>query len=150
ADDMHITVLFMGEQGAELVEELDEALIAARFALPDLRIVDLGHFGRGAPRVAWAGVAPERPLEALHKQVSGHARKYGMRFERQRYVPHVTLARYTAGSVGADAFATAFARIGRLSLDPFRPHAMQLIESRLGPKGPRYRVLSEYPISTAS
>lgn len=146
---MHITALFLGDPPDAALEDLNDAILAARFELPPLTIAGLGHFGRAAPRVVWAGVEPAAPLIDLNGRLARRAHGSGIQVERQRYVPHITLCRYGVDGVTPGELATTFARIGRVALDEFQPTELTLTASHLGPKGPKYEPLASYPIKPA-
>ncbi|HEV3072858.1 MAG TPA: RNA 2',3'-cyclic phosphodiesterase [Thermoanaerobaculia bacterium] len=152
-DVLHLTLLFLGEVAPELVAELAGRLgqaFAAHPALP-LRLTGGGTFPAGRPaRVAWIGVAgpPElAPLQAAVVRAAREALELREAGERP-YQPHVTLARcpspWPRGA--AEKFAAAFpAEIG----PPFVADRGVLVESRLSPRGPRYRHLAELPLAAA-
>lgn len=89
--NLHLTLLFLGDQPAESLP----ALLAGIDALSSTAFVlDLDRFGwfPGA-RVAWlGGPAPDaaRELVAL---LSDHCHARGIRFDPRRFHPHVTLFR---------------------------------------------------------
>ena len=169
-DILHLTLLFLGEVAPELVAELAGRLgqaFAAHPALP-LRLAGGGTFPAGRPaRVAWIGVAGPPELAPLQAAVMRAAREAlelpassvapataraaaALREGGERpFQPHVTLARcpspWPRGA--AEKFAAAFpAEIG----PPFVADRGVLVESRLSPRGPRYRHLAELPLAAAS
>jgi len=153
-DVLHLTLLFLGEVAPELVGELAGRLgkaFGTHPALP-LRLTGGGTFPAGRPaRVAWIGVAgpPElAPLQAAVVRAAREALELREAGERP-YQPHVTLARcpspWPRGA--AEKFAAAFpAEIG----PPFVADRGVLVESRLSPRGPRYRHLAELPLAAAA
>jgi RNA 2',3'-cyclic 3'-phosphodiesterase len=153
-DVLHLTLLFLGEVAAERVAELAGRLGQAFAAHPPLplRLAGGGTFPAGRPaRVAWVGVAgpPElAPLQAAVARAAGETLEIRETGERP-YQPHVTLARcpspWPRGA--AEKFAAAFpGEIG----PPFVADRGVLVESRLSPRGPRYRHLAELPLTAAS
>ncbi len=171
-DVLHLTLLFLGEVAPEQVAELAGRLgqaFAAHPALP-LRLTGGGTFPAGRPaRVAWVGVAGPPELAPLQAAVVRAAREAlelelpasslapvtaraaaALREAGERaFQPHVTLARcpspWPRGA--AEKFAAAFpAEIG----PPFVADRGVLVESRLSPRGPRYRHLAELPLAAAA
>ncbi|HXO42445.1 MAG TPA: RNA 2',3'-cyclic phosphodiesterase [Thermoanaerobaculia bacterium] len=169
-DVLHLTLLFLGEVAPELVADLAGRLgqaFAAHPALP-LRLAGGGTFPAGRPaRVAWIGVAGPPELAPLQAAVVRAAREAlelpassgapataraaaALREAGDRpFQPHVTLARcpspWPRGA--AEKFAAAFpAEIG----PPFVADRGVLVESRLSPRGPRYRHLAELPLAAAA
>jgi RNA 2',3'-cyclic 3'-phosphodiesterase len=154
SDVLHLTLLFLGEVAPERVAELAGRLgqaFAAQPALP-LRLAGGGTFPAGRPaRVAWIGVAGPPELAPLQAAVVRAAREVlELREAGERpFQPHVTLARcpspWPRGA--AEKFAAAFpGEIG----PPFVADRGVLVESRLSPRGPRYRHLAELPLAAAS
>jgi RNA 2',3'-cyclic 3'-phosphodiesterase len=169
-DVLHLTLLFLGEVAPEQVAELAGRLgqaFATHPALP-LRLAGGGTFPAGRPaRVAWIGVAGPPELAPLQGAVVRAAREAlelpassgapataraaaALREAGERpFQPHVTLARcpspWPRGA--AEKFAAAFpAEIG----PPFVADRGVLVESRLSPRGPRYRHLAELPLAAGS
>jgi 2'-5' RNA ligase len=131
-DDLHLTLHFLGDVDAALVDDLagigDQAP-RERFAL----VLDrLGYWPR--PRVLWAGPS-ETPaaLLALHRALGAGLIARGLRIDRRRFVPHVTLAR---GAVQSPA---------ELALGPvaWPVRELALVESRPG-RVPAYRPLRRW------
>ena len=169
-DVLHLTLLFLGEVAPELVADLAGRLAQAFAAHPPLplRLAGGGTFPAGRPaRVAWIGVAgpPElAPLQAAvvraaraaleppaSSEAPATARAAAVLREggERPFQPHVTLARcpspWPRGA--SEKFAAAFpAEIG----PPFVADRGVLVESRLSPRGPRYRHLAELPLAAAS
>ena len=52
------------------------------------------------PAVLWAGVAPQPGLGVLRDRVRGAVRRAGVDLPRERFRPHVTLARLRNARVG--------------------------------------------------
>jgi 2'-5' RNA ligase len=156
-DFLHLTLLFLGEVAPERVAELAGRLgqaFAAHPALP-LRLAGGGTFPAGRPaRVAWIGVTGSPELAPLQAAVARAAREAlepaALREAGERpFQPHVTLARCPSPwpRSAAEKFAAAFpAEIG----PPFVVDRGVLVESRLSPRGPRYRHLAELPLAAAS
>jgi 2'-5' RNA ligase len=156
-DVLHLTLFFLGEVPADgaaaLASRLRDAF--APFPAMSLRLAGAGTFPAGRPaRVAWIGVAAPPQLVPLQAAVAQAAREAlgppaapAAPEERERpYRPHVTLARcpspWPRGAV--EKWAAACAReIG----PPFLATGGVLVESRLSPRGPRYRNLAELPLA---
>ncbi|HEV3458324.1 MAG TPA: RNA 2',3'-cyclic phosphodiesterase [Thermoanaerobaculia bacterium] len=159
-DVLHLTLLFLGEVPADgavaLASRLRDAF--APFPAMSLRLAGAGTFPAGRPaRVAWIGVAAPPELVPLQAAVAQAAREAlgppaapAAPEERERpYRPHVTLARcpspWPRGA--AEKFAAAFpGEIG----PPFLATHGVLVESKLSPKGPRYRDLAELSLAGAA
>ncbi len=144
AESLHITLAFFGEQPEPVLEDLHLALTALR--VPDfaLMLTGIGHFGRDHPRSVHAIVAPNPPLMAVQRKVETLARRSGIAVPAQRYVPHVTLARFRTPAPDllptlARAIATA-----RFTAGPWQADRIVLYRSS---PGARYDALADYPLT---
>ena len=109
ADNLHITLRFLGEMEPVQLEHVRAAVAdaAATVAPFTVGLGGLGGFPSGrAPRVLWASVATgaER-LVALHAALEGALVARGIPGESRPFHPHVTLARARdpRGAVGLAA-----------------------------------------------
>lgn len=150
-ENLHLTLSFLGEQREPVVEDLHYALQDIRLPAFPLMLSGLDLQGSGRPRALVANVALEPPLRHLREKVMQAARGAGLRLDRSRYTPHVTLARFNQGLRLEEAdrmrrFAVAGAgfRAG-----PFVAESFALIRSHLGRSGPIYQELARYPLEGA-
>jgi RNA 2',3'-cyclic 3'-phosphodiesterase len=151
-ENFHVTIAFLGEQPRPVLEDAHDALAAVRVPGFSLRIDELGVFGGARPRVLFASVAPEPGLAQLHRKVLRAVREAGIELPRERFHPHVTLARFGDGLRGEDAAemeAFVARRIG-LRAGPFPVESFVLYRSHLGRAGPTYEALAEYPLPSAA
>ncbi len=166
ADNLHLTLVFLGETPPERVSDLEEELGGAFAAHPPLtlRLAGAGCFpppptGGRRPRparVAWVGIevaeGNERLL-ALQRDVEAAARRVvELPDEGRPYSPHLTLARPRAPWRGeaVERFAAAF---GPPLGEPFRVDAGRLVASELG-RGPGggalYRDVATFPLAAGT
>ncbi len=147
-DLFHITLAFLGDNvTSDEAEDLDDALRRLRGNVPLVQLQGIGHFGHGLPRSIWVGVGPKGVLDPLHRQITSAARRVGLSVPRRRFVPHVTLARYTQGDPAAvDDLARIIERPGPAKRQPFQVRAVHLMHSHLGRHGPDYETLASYPL----
>jgi 2'-5' RNA ligase len=113
-----------------------------------LRIIGLDLFGGRMPRILFAAVAPDPGLSRLRDQVRRAAERAEIDLPRERFRPHITLARFarqmpehSAKRLGAFLQAQ-----GDFSLPEVRIDHMALYRSTLTPDGARYEVLADYPL----
>ena len=146
---MHLTLRFLGEVDEALLESLRERLdtivpfqVALAGAAP-------GTFG--TPRrtqVVWLGVGGDLArLEALASEVEAAVVAAGLPREPRAFRPHVTLARVRREATPQQRASVA-AAVAALRLERPPPSAVSevaLVRSHLGPRGPRYEVLSRHP-----
>jgi RNA 2',3'-cyclic 3'-phosphodiesterase len=98
--NLHLTLSFLGEVGAERVPALSDALmrVAERHAPLTLAIRGGGGFGAPShPRVLWADVGGDtEALKELQADVARAMKEMGFELEERAYTAHLTLARARA------------------------------------------------------
>lgn len=149
ADNMHLTLAFLDDQPESRLRDLHDEL--AEIALPafDLVLDGLGCFGGAEPRALFANIRPCDALTRLRRAVLGGARKSAITLPRERFHPHVTLARFSGvlssgGQGQLQGFLTAQAAF---TLPPFTVSEFSLLESVLRPKGAQHIELATYPLN---
>jgi RNA 2',3'-cyclic 3'-phosphodiesterase len=148
----HLTLAFLGQVRPELADEVVRVGETAAAGVPParLRLEGVGTFpeGRGRARVLWAGVGGDADtLVRLAAALAAACKAAGLRSEERPLHPHLTLARFsTPAPVPAEALdlvADATARS-----EPWEARALACYRSILGgPRGARYRVVREFPLS---
>lgn len=137
ADLLHLTLAFLGEVPDALLPPVSDAVgeAAAGCAPFDLSFDRIGRFPeRGRPAVMWLGVADGAPeVEAAGAAVREALRRRGLAFDDKPFRPHVTLARVRHGAGSPPPLARTLAEPLRCRAD-----TVHVIESVLGPRGPRY------------
>ena len=91
AQNLHMTLAFIGEYDdpARIKE------VISRMPVPEFRmsLSDMGNFGN----ILWAGVKGNQKLKAYVKDLRSALDAEGIPFDRDKFVPHITLIRkYTA------------------------------------------------------
>lgn len=91
AQNLHMTLAFIGEYDdpARIKE------VISRVPVPEFRmsLSDMGNFGN----ILWAGVKGNQNLKAYVKDLRSALDAEGIPFDRDKFVPHITLIRkYTA------------------------------------------------------
>lgn len=146
-DQFHITLAFMGEMRDEELEALHEGLLRLRMGRFDLSLAGFGMFGKTKPHSVWAAVAPSEPLDRLAAKVERLGRVAGAKIPARKFVPHVTLGRFAAmGFEEAAPLERAVIAGAGFRAGPWEVEEMVLYQSTLGPDGPRYDVLTRYPL----
>lgn len=92
AEQLHLTIRFLGEQDAAIVDALaGEVSRALRDRAPlTMRVRGLGTFGR---RVVWGALEPIEDVVALAADVEAAVQRAGLPAADRPFAPHVTLAR---------------------------------------------------------
>ena len=149
---IHLTLKFMGDISAGMVEQVLEALptVAARFAPISLSISGMGVFPNPRrPRVLWAGVHGDlETLKALQLAVDEAVGKLGLPMEQRPFSPHLTL-----GRVRRDVPEGQLRKIGQAVVDGELPGmaawtagTVNLMRTELDPAGSRHYLVGEASI----
>jgi len=98
ADNLHLTLRFIGSVEQEVAEGIAERLqghVGARF---EVALGQVGTFRRGRlVRVVWLGVrSGDQALRELAERVEAECRAAGLEPESRAFTPHLTLARARA------------------------------------------------------
>jgi 2'-5' RNA ligase len=150
AENLHLTLVFLGELPGPLLGDVDLAFGGIRAAGFELRLAGAGLFGRAKPRVVYAGVAASPPLRHLQAKVETAARGAGVAVEARRYLPHVTLARLPERLEDRGRLEQAVALRGGMPGPAFTVEDFRLYRSHLTGGGPVYEELARYPLAGAA
>ena len=142
AEQLHLTLTFLGEVAPVAVEDLVTALARVDFMPFALALSGVGQFERkGRIHALWAGVAPSAELVALQRAVAQACAMAGVPPEARRYLPHVTLARFSRPAPEVPAWIAANAR---LATPPFTVRGFTLFASTMSSVGSRYTPVEEF------
>ena len=147
SENMHLTLAFLDDQPEAALQALHQML--AEISAPPLTLTfnGLDTFGGKLPRVLAAEVLKTPELTGLRSRVRSACRDAGIDLPRERFRPHVTLARFPrhleTGQVEKIAQFLAGAAGFRLDCEV---ESFALFQSTLAPEGARYDVLAEYPL----
>jgi 2'-5' RNA ligase len=132
----HLTLAFLGNQPAAIVQELSASARGITVPSFDLIVDRVESWRKNA--IAFAGVqSVPAALTALHRAIAGSIREAGLDPDERPFSAHVTLARRIERSVR------------RPLASPLLWHAtaFALVASELSATGARYRVLSSWPLA---
>lgn len=144
----HITLAYLDKQSERTLEHVHEVLSQIRLPSFQLRISGLGLFGGRHPKVLWADIAPSDALDALREKTRRAAMRSGVELSRERFRPHVTLARFKPrlrpGEIGKiEGFLAEF---GGLQGPVFDVTEFVLYRSTLHPAGAQHDPMVRYPL----
>lgn len=149
-ENLHVTLLFLGDTPEEKVPVLQEALVAvATSAAP----FEAGVMGWSAfpnsrrPEVFFSPLAQgQEAFTRLAGAVSGSLRTVGFAGDGKKFHAHLTLGRLRRGQDAREAIQflhqESFVLNGAWRVDRF-----QLFQSRLSPEGAHYSVLGEFRLA---
>lgn len=143
AEQMHLTLRFIGETSETAAHDIDVALQGVRVDPCQVAVKSVGVFGTGKrPRIIWAGLDPEAPLAILHQRIEAALIRTGLQPDRRKYAPHITLARLKNRAARLDRFVVDHAD---LSTDPWDITQITMFRSHLARNGAIYEPLAHYP-----
>jgi 2'-5' RNA ligase len=136
----HVTVLFLGNQPAESVEQISRALAVAGLAFKPfpLRLREVVRFGRHEHGALVAAVDdPTGTLQRVRARLDDELRRQRINFDARGLVPHVTLVRPKRG-----AGPLPLPLVDLSGTPALRVSELHLVRSDLLPSGPRYRSIA--------
>jgi 2'-5' RNA ligase len=130
----HITLAFYGDVTDDVESELTTRLqrAAARTAAFTIELEHAGAFPADPrrARVAWIGVSGDVDvMSRLSDRCRAAGRRSGLSMPRERFRPHLTVARSRRGPANVDA---ALARLWDYQSEPWTVSSFHLIHSTLG------------------
>jgi 2'-5' RNA ligase len=142
---LHVTLRFFGEVREDLARDLDAELTAIASRPFQIALEGAGAFDDGGEISAvWAGVAESPELRRLADACETAARRAGLKPEKRRYRPHVTLAYLRRAD---PAQATAWIQANNLlHSPPIGVESFNLYSSVLSSEGSHYRIEAAYPL----
>ena len=149
ADNLHLTLRFIGDTEPDRQAALAEALARVRVEPFVLPVGGLGLFPtRGPAKVLWAGVGHGHPrLHQLRKQVDEALLSVDTALDVHSFHPHFTLGRLGEAHA-AKLLAKFLGRHGEFEAPPFRVDEFRLMASELRPgHPPAYRRLRAFPLT---
>ena len=148
ADDLHLTLLFLGITPAADVPRLAALMDGvAQFQSPfKLESGGVDIFGPPSrPRVLWVGIQPHQALARLQRVLAEGVQRLGHPLEAREFVPHLTLARVRR--IGNDrSLTSAVESIKHTALGTTTVSRIVLMRSMLEPIRPHYSVLHASPL----
>lgn len=151
AEQLHLTLKFLGNIPGSAVEELSSSLraIGEPYSPLRLRAEGLGCFpGARNPRVIWIGLQGDlTALEQLQEEIERASSRWAEKEEPRRFSPHLTIGRVRenawreARQIGA-VLETAAAPV----LGAWSAREVCLMRSQLSPQGVMHTALATLPL----
>ena len=145
AENLHVTLKFLGEVAEGRVAEVPSALGEIRSDKPvALEFRGLGFFpNERHPRVFWAGMEGAPNLKSLAEDIEGVVEKLGIPPEKREFSPHLTLARFERPHL-PEALRKLIAENQQRDFGSLRTNDFHLIQSKLKPTGAEYTTLATF------
>ena len=145
AENLHVTLKFLGETPQEKLRRICETLRSVPCAWPiPISFRGLGFFpNERRPRVLWIGMEAPPTLTELAASTEDALAGIGMPREERAFTPHLTLARSKDGGL-SEKMRTALAKYASGQFDVMNASAFHLIESKLKSTGAEYTTLESF------
>jgi 2'-5' RNA ligase len=154
AQNMHITLRFLGDIEENMIPKLSQAL---EEVLKDRKIFTLKFGGLNAfpnlrrPRVLVVGVREGADgLVRIHDELEEKITELGFEKDDKKFSPHLTLGRVRS-SKNKDRLMEIFAELGPIVEEQGLTSKVEkviLMKSQLTPQGPTYTPLSEFKLTS--
>lgn len=146
-DQLHLTLHFIGPVDGATAEDIDAALLSVDMARFSLAVSGVGVFGDlKAPRLLWAGVAPQDGVTRLHDKIGARLMALGLKLEPRKFAPHITLARLSGSRQGASGTRQFLESFDCFVSRVFEVDRFVLFSSHPGSDGSIYRAEADYPL----
>lgn len=144
AENLHLTLSFLGEIAPERIDALNSALQHVHVPPFFLPLESMGCFeSRGRPTTIWVGVGRGHPhLFALHKKVQDALLSGGFEPDLKPFQPHVTVGR--AQEVSFQALRPLLRKHAQSQHSLFHVNRFVLFSSSPSLAGPSYKVEAIY------
>lgn len=141
AEQLHLTLRFIGEVDGHTAENVAAALSSLRVEPFDLRLKGIGQFHHRRSGTLWAGTEPREPVAALAARIDRAVASAGLPPETRAFVPHVTLARWNGPAPDLQPWLTSH---GMLASPPWTVRSFTLFESHLGRHGAHHEPVATF------
>ncbi len=146
AENLHLTLRFIGEVGGGEAEDIHQALSRIRAGRFELTIAGVGCFETGRKvHTLWVGVEKQESLFRLNERVESAIVRCGYEPERRKFKAHITLARFRNGTPAR--IGSFIERHNGFSTGPVPIDRFTLYRSHLGREGAHYEALADYPLA---
>lgn len=147
AEDLHITLRFLGDTAPSLLPPITQALDQIRRPGFGVEVAGLNYFINARQAVLYTPVRSIRKVMALTADISDALAPLGFDFGTRPYTPHITLARLPA-PVPIRALKNYVARYGARIQASWQAEKFSLIRSELLHSGPpAYKYIKFYLLS---
>lgn len=145
AEQLHLTLKFIGEVESSRLLDIHETLEEITFDTFSIKVKGIGTFPpRGAPRILWAGIAPTDATTRLRKTIENKLAAINIPREKQKYTPHITLARLK--NCPLQQVHSFLAGNALLETQEFEIASFSLYSSQLTKKGAIHSIEREYSV----
>ncbi len=146
ADQMHLTLRFLGNCEEALYYQIREALEDVPIPPFPLCTEGVGYFPpRGKPRVLWAGVTPHSELHNLRASIDKTLQRIGVHDKGKKFHPHITLGRLK-GNPPPASIIPFLTQNSLFRTEVYSVESFHLYSSILRPQGALHRIEETYTL----
>lgn len=147
-EQMHLTLVFIGELNKNRIPELLETLSQVTAEPLTLRLKGVDYFGSSRyPRILFADMEDNPALHKLYSQLYKAVAAMGLALENRKYRPHITLARLERTPY--PAIAEFLQHEALFKTDSFTLDQFHLFSSKQTNAGSEYRIEASFPLLCA-
>lgn len=155
AENMHLTLKFLGDVSVSNVEILQKILtkVGASHNACEISAGGVGAYPKiQKPRVLWVGLEAPQELYALQNAIEGESEKLGYPREGRPFSPHLTIGRVQKNATKQDIarLAGVLEALNIGFLGATRIQEVHLYRSELRPGGAKYTSLFAAPLREAA
>jgi 2'-5' RNA ligase len=150
ADNLHVTLKFIGQTEDTALPQIRSALQPIRVAAPlDLGFRGVAYMPSAAhPRVLWTNIHSSDALPGLASAIEEALAPLSIPRETRAFRPHLTLARFKS-QAGLPRLREALAAAGDIDFGTACISQFRLYQSLLHPSGAQYAALADFPLLEA-
>lgn len=144
AENIHITLRFLGEAPTSVVEKVYEEMKKVEFKAFEVELKGVGAFpSMSRINVVWIGIQKGiGELNNIFSQLEPRLRKIGFHSDDRGLSPHITIVRVRSGR-NKDKLARIISETQGKEFGIIRVESIKLKKSVLTPEGPIYSTLRE-------
>jgi 2'-5' RNA ligase len=150
-DNIHLTLVFMGNIETEDIPAIARGVkeVCQAFGPFDLSLKGIGCFpNRRNPRVLWLGLDGDlEPMSDFRDALQGHLTGFGIREEKRKFKPHLTLGRFRKPKKMDSKEDQLLSKYEDLSSSVCSLKELILFKSDLKPTGAVYSKVEAWPLT---
>ena len=151
ADNIHLTVVFLGGVKKEDIEEIGRMskTVCQGYGTFDMALDGVGLFpNRGRPRVLWLGLKGDlERISSFRDALQRDLKPFGIKEEKRPFRPHLTLGRFRKSKKMARPLEECLDAYQDLKSPVCPLKELVLFKSTLKPGGAEYTKLGSWPLS---